>query len=593
MIYAAASVAWILLSDRAVGLLTADPDAASLLQRWKGLVFVLATAALIYWLVQRGVSRLARSHDQIAAREQYFRSLYENAPTAYHSLDEDGRLLDVNAAWLKLLGYAHREQVLGRPILDFLDASQHELLRRRFPDFKATGLLEDAELVMRRSDGGLVIVILVGRIQYDEQGRFVRTHCVLYDITARKNAEQGRRESERRLALALDGASLGTFEWNLGDDTVVWDARQAQLYGIALDQFDGNQAAVLSRVHPADLRRVKVAIEEARRHRRMVAVEYRAVWPDGSVHWLSSAGRFQYDAGGEAVSLRGVTMDVDSRRRAELERDQLEDQLRQAQKMEAVGQLAGGVAHDFNNLLQVINGYSEMVLDDLPADHPSRGHLQEVAAAGGRASRLVGQLLAFSRRQVLETEPLDLDEVVTDMLGMARSTVGEPIRITWRPHGRLGTIVADRGHLEQVFMNLCINARDAMPHGGELSIATGVTELDAEACRSRAWARPGRYVTLRIADTGTGMEPAVLERIWDPFFTTKPPGKGTGLGLSTVYGIVRQHAGLVNVTSEPGRGSTFEIYLPEARARARVAGGGDLPAVTTETATGSVPPRSA
>jgi PAS domain S-box-containing protein len=571
-----AGIAWILLSDRAVGLLTTEPEAVARFQQWKGLFFVIATAGLILWLVQRGLAGLARAHEQIAARERYFRSLYEKAPTAYQSLDEQGRLLDVNEAWLGLLGWEDRGEVLGRPVADFLEPSQLALLEERFPEFKATGRLEDAEFVLRRRDGAPVTVTVVGRAQHDTRGRFVSTHCVLHDITERKAAEQALRESERRLSLALDGARLGTFAWDPDDGSVRWDQRQAELYGTTLDDFAGTQADVFARMHPEDLPRVKDALARAQVDRSLLIVEYRAVWPDGSEHWLSAAGRYQFDERGRAVFLRGVTMDVDSRKRAETERDQLEAQLRQAQKMEAVGQLAGGVAHDFNNLLQVINGYSEMVLDDLPADHPSRRFLEEVASAGGRAARLVGQLLAFSRRQVLEPEQLDLDDVVGDLLGMAQRTLGEHIRVVWRPAGDLGPVTADRGQLEQVLMNLWINARDAMPGGGELMITTAATLLDAAYCRRHALARPGPYVSLTIGDTGTGMDPAVVDRIWEPFFTTKPPGKGTGLGLSTVYGIVRQHGGMIHLDSEPGRGTTFTILLPEAASPA-AAGSEDEP----------------
>ena len=651
------------------------------MQQWKGLFFVLATALLIFWLVRRGMAQLARSQRHLSDSERYFRLLWEKAPTAYQSLDEQGRIRDVNEAWLRLLGCVGRAEVIGRHIGEFMDESQLILMQERFPRFKVTGRLEDAEFVLRRCDGGLVTVTVDGRIQRDEAGQFERTHCVLHDITQRKATEQALRVSERRLSLAMDGARLGTFVSFPADGAVRWSERQAELYGISLAEFGGTQEAVFDRIHPDDRPRVREALAQSRRDESLLEVEFRAMWPDGSEHWLGAAGRYKFDDEGEPVSLRGVTMDIDSRKQAEAARDhmeaelrlrsdaietslngveivdaegrfiyanraaldmfgndsleevvgtnaaaqvadpaegerilatlaeegrisieytalrrngttfkiwmiakatedaqgnriyvgtsvdvtdrhELEDQLRQAQKMEAVGQLAGGVAHDFNNLLQVINGYSEMALADLPENHQVRHFIEEVSGAGGRAAKLVGQLLAFSRHQVLEPVDVDLNHVVENLLEIAQHTLGEHIRIDWSPGTTLGTATADRGQLEQVLMNLWINSRDAMPDGGVLTIETDNAHFDENFCRVHAWARPGRFVRLAIIDTGTGMDPATLDRIWEPFFTTKPPGKGTGLGLSTVYGIVRQHDGLIHLETQPGEGTTFEIYLP-------------------------------
>jgi two-component system, cell cycle sensor histidine kinase and response regulator CckA len=237
-------------------------------------------------------------------------------------------------------------------------------------------------------------------------------------------------------------------------------------------------------------------------------------------------------------------------------------ELLQAQKMEAVGLLAGGVAHDFNNLLQVINGRAELVLEDREIDAATRSALEQIAGAGDRAANLVGQLLAFSRRQILAPDDLDLNEVVATLLKLLERVLGEHIRVEFLPGHQLGTVHVDRGQVEQVLMNLCINARDAMPQGGTLTLETENVRFDAEYCQHHLWAEPGRYVLLSVTDDGTGMDAPTLARIWEPFFTTKEADRGTGLGLSTVYGIIRQHGGLMHVYSEPGRGTTFKIYLP-------------------------------
>ena len=240
----------------------------------------------------------------------------------------------------------------------------------------------------------------------------------------------------------------------------------------------------------------------------------------------------------------------------------LEEQLRQSQKMEAIGRLAGGVAHDFNNLLSVVLSYSELLIADLKEGDPIRDDIEEIRRAGTRAASLTRQLLMFSRQQVIEPKVLDLNEVLSAMEKMLRRLVGEDVELTSVPGAALGRVRVDPGSIEQVIMNLAINARDAMPTGGKLSMETANVTLDEEYARGHLSAKPGSYVMFSMTDTGTGIEKAMLTRIFEPFFTTKEQGKGTGLGLSTVFGIVQQSGGNVWVYSEPGMGTTFKVYLP-------------------------------
>ncbi|HXE56427.1 MAG TPA: ATP-binding protein, partial [Gemmatimonadales bacterium] len=271
------------------------------------------------------------------------------------------------------------------------------------------------------------------------------------------------------------------------------------------------------------------------------------------------------DAEGRPYRMIGAMSDVTAQREAEAALRRSEEQLRQAQKMEAVGRLAGGVAHDFNNLLTSMLGYADLVLAELPAGHPVRADVEEIQRAGQRAASLTRQLLAFSRRQVTRPRPVSLNTVVLDVERMLRRLLGEDVRLTLELAPRLGTVLADPAQLEQVIVNLAVNARDAMPEGGELSIATADVELTEETVRGYGFGPPGPYVTLTVRDTGVGMSEEVKARIFEPFFTTKELGRGTGLGLATVYGIVKQFGGYIWVESAPGQGSTFTVFFPRVR----------------------------
>jgi signal transduction histidine kinase len=264
----------------------------------------------------------------------------------------------------------------------------------------------------------------------------------------------------------------------------------------------------------------------------------------------------------EAGRFATVFEDATARRQAEEEKAALEEQLRQAMKMEAVGRLAGGVAHDFNNILTGILGYADLLLRSLPPEDPSRAEIREIASAGERAADLTRQLLAFSRKQLIAPKVLDLNEVLANSQRMLTRIIGEDVRLLFVPGENLGRVRADPGQIEQVLINLAVNARDAMPDGGTLTVETADAVIDAAYARTQVGVTPGVYVRLAVSDSGHGMTPEVKAHLFEPFFTTKEKGKGTGLGLSTVYGIVRQNGGFVHVYSEPGRGSTFRIYFP-------------------------------
>jgi len=327
-----------------------------------------------------------------------------------------------------------------------------------------------------------------------------------------------------------------------------------RILGYALDELEATSS--FEQVHPDDRQIVVDAAADARRTGVGRRIEYRMRHKDGSWVFLESTASPVVNAKGEVENLVIVNRDISERRR-------LEEQLRQSQKMDAIGRLSGGVAHDFNNLLGVIIGYAEILQERIPETDSMRAPVDQIIKAGSRASSLTKQLLAFSRQQVLEPKVLVLNAVVSDTEKMLRRLIGEDIELLTSLDPALGKIRADQGQIEQVIMNLVVNARDAMPEGGRLVIETANFEIDDKFARRYAYpVLPGSYILLTVSDNGIGMDTATQQRIFEPFFTTKEKGKGTGLGLSLVYGVVKQSGGYIDVVSTRGKGTTFNIYLP-------------------------------
>jgi PAS domain S-box-containing protein len=452
----------------------------------------------------------------------------------------DELVLDANEPAGALFGYTVAEMI-GKSVLDLAAPETRELIRARM----AAGAEGAYEAIgLRRNGTHFPAEIHSRNVVF--QGRAVRV-TVLRDVSERKGAEAALRGRDRQLRAIFDEALDAMAV--LDDTGRFSDVNPAacQLFGLAKEQLLHRPI-----VEFADLRADFEQTWNVLREQQHPRGEFRVVRPDGSVRDAEYTAAADLLPGRHLLILRDIS-----------ERKRLEQQLRQAQKMEALGRLAGGVAHDFNNLLTAITSYAELLREGLSEGDPLRRHAEEVLRAADRAAALTRQLLAYSRQQVLAPQVLNLNTVVAGLERLLRRLIGEDIELATELTPGLRPVKADPGQIEQVLMNLAVNARDAMPEGGKLTIATANVELDEAYAWGHVDVQPGAYARLSVGDTGLGMAEDVRARVFEPFFTTKDVGKGTGLGLSTVYGIIKQSEGHIDVESAPGRGTMFHVYLPQ------------------------------
>ena len=384
------------------------------------------------------------------------------------------------------------------------------------------------------------------------------------DISDRKRAAERLEKSQASLAAAQRIAHLGSWELdlknldNVNSNELWWSDETHRIFGYEPRQIPVTNEIFLKAVHPDDRSQILTAVAEALKRGDAYDLEHRILLPSGEERYVRERGEVVKDTTGRPVQIRGIVMDITERR-------QLGEQLRQSQKMEAIGQLAGGVAHDFNNILTVIHGHASLLLVDKSVTKNAARSAQQIAQAAERAAGLTRQLLTFSRRQVMQPRRLDLNEVVSNMTMMLGRILGEDIALQLNYWPEPAFVKADSSMIEQVLLNLVVNARDAMPKGGKLSIKIGFSKPGSHHLAFGSEPRAGEYACLNVTDTGCGIAPETLRHIFEPFFTTKEVGKGTGLGLATVYGIVNQHQGWIEVDSEIGKGSTFRVFLPMAK----------------------------
>lgn len=462
--------------------------------------------------------------------ETRYRELFEHAPDGIAVLNKESIYVDANQRLCEMFAYT-KEQFVGMHPREIIRPDQEPGLYPVIDDIHAGGV-HSQEWIMKRSDGSLFPADINAKMLVD--GTML---AVIRDVSERHRVQAALRVAEERMRFALENARVGVWDMDITSGRTDWSDWLQIQFGYKPGTFPGTSDAFLARVHPDDLGMVERRFEQGDDFGLVI----RALWPDGTIRWIRAVGHVYRDPQGRPKRSLGISQDITEQR-------SLEEQVQQSQKLEAVGRLAGGVAHDFNNLLTIILGFVEMLRADLDEDDERMGHLNDIEQAADSATSLVRQLLAFSRKQVIETRQLNLNEVLSGMQAMLPRLIPEDVVIQFELSDKEDLWVkADRGQLEQVILNLAVNARDAMPLGGRLTLEAGAEE---------------DWVLLRVCDTGSGIPPQILDRLFEPFFTTKEVGRGTGLGLATVHGIVTQAGGKVQVWNRPEGGACFEARFP-------------------------------
>jgi PAS domain S-box-containing protein len=506
----------------------------------------------------RDITARKKAEEELRQSEERFRSLVSAVSQIVWTTDADGNLKTAHSP--------KDEQTLTN------DAVMTEWMTHLHPDDRDRAVENfrqaigdkkkyiDEYRLLNASDNTYHYFVSRGTPVLEKDGTIREWVGALTDITQRKLAENSLRESEEKFRALVKATSQFVWSINEAGESEELPEWWSNLTGQAIEEcLDGDCA---NSIHPDDRNFVKSTWERAFGNKTSFDMEYRILTKEKTYRHFAVRGVRVFNGDGTFRQWVGTFTDITERKRAETALQESEEHLRQAQKLESIGRLAGGVAHDFNNMLTAINGYSDLTLRSLRPDDPLRGNLEEIKKAGERSAQLTRQLLAFSRQQILQERVLEMNQVIVETGAMLQRVIGEDFQLTSVLDPNAGKIKADPGQLSQVLMNLVVNSSDSMPKGGQITIETQNIDLDETYAGQHISVLPGRYVMLAVTDTGSGIDDETMPHIFEPFFTTKGVGKGTGLGLSTVYGIIKQSGGNIWVYSEVGNGTTFKIYFP-------------------------------
>ncbi|HXJ05866.1 MAG TPA: PAS domain S-box protein [Candidatus Acidoferrum sp.] len=515
---------------------------------WSILRFSLLGVSILCFAVRIGIGGYREAKTAETVRRQAL--AMDAAADGISILGEDGKHVYVNAAFARMMGHESPESMLGVAWRQIYDPQDVELLQQQVRKALESEGKWSGQINIRRRDGTAIPVEMA--ITSLANGV---TACVGHDISARKEAEKARADAENKYRTLVEQVAAISYiaELGLRGEWRYVSPQIEAITGYTQDEWIADSRNWMRHIPLEDHAVIEEAEEASVRGERFQA-EYRIVRKDGGVIWVSDTA-VVVSGGNSHPVMEGIIVDI-------TERKLLENQLQQSRRMEAVGRLAGGIAHDFNNLLTIIKGYAELALQRSGIQPEQRADVMQIENAAERAALLIRQLLAFSRRQVLQPKIIDLNAIVLGLDKLLGRLMGEHIEMVTRCGANVGNVKADPAQVEQVIMNLVVNARDAMPKGGRLTVETVNVELDSTYARDHVSVKPGSYVMLAVSDTGMGISRETMAHIFEPFFTTKESGKGTGLGLSTVYGIVKQSGGYIWVYSEPDKGTTFKVYLP-------------------------------
>jgi PAS domain S-box-containing protein len=489
------------------------------------------------------------------------RSILETAPDSIMMVDRAGKILFINRARAPLV----TSEVVGRSCYDFVPAESHHRVAAALDRVFTQRMLDEYEVRSAPTPDGEWRWYAVRAGPMIEGGKVVAATLCATDVTARRRDEERSRELASRLQKIASQVPGLVFQFKLRPDGTSClpyaSDRIRQLFRVSPEEVRDDASKVFAILHPDDHEEIVQSIRYSASTLHPWQAEFRVKFPDGEVRWFYSNAVPETQPDGSTL-WHGFANDISQRREADRAKAQLEEQLRQSQKVESIGKLAGGVAHDFNNLLTSMMGFIELALMEAGSESPAAEYLAGAMDAARRGAALTQQLLAFARKKMVRPEVLDINDVLQRMGTMIRRLVGENLDLSLVLSPSLGKVKVDVGSLEQVVMNLVVNARDAVGASGRITLETRNAFLDDDYCRTHAETNPGEYVVLTVADTGVGMTPEVQARVFEPFFTTKPTGEGTGLGLAMCHGIVKQAGGNISFTSAPGQGSTFRVFFP-------------------------------